>query len=408
MNSVIKTLFLKELKDFFRHPQSLTMFSMVLTMNLLLSFAIGELFVEMTVNMSLVMIGFYCPAFLTTEEKEKKTLTALLLTPISIRQIILGRASLYALVTFVVTMGIILIFHFKETYLISSIITIALGSLFFTMLGMGVGLIAKKQSEVSAIGTVLLLFMFLPELLYGVKPLISKIALTIPIHHILGAIREPIFSIDFLKYFGFTLLFSLSLFIWVRGLASDVLLTENNSFKLKGRDALFFTSLIGIAASSIFLFSEPMAKVIKIDERTYLDFPYRSFKIPYNESRYEFKQKKVLRMPLLTYKRRDNEKVKIRIHLKKLSTNEDLKFHVDKYLNELSKDKTLKVEAYYKKIGEKEVSIISYEGSQSEVTTLHFVVKDVLIRVDPRMSIKNSDLYQTLVRDSEEIIQFWE
>ncbi|MBK23222.1 MAG: hypothetical protein CME70_04375 [Halobacteriovorax sp.] len=407
MNSVIKTLFLKELRDFFRHPQSLTMFSMVLTMNLLLSFAIGELFVEMTVNMSLVMIGFYCPAFLTTEEKEKKTLTALLLTPISIRQIILGRASLYALVTFVVTMGIILIFHFKEIYLISSVITIALGSLFFTMLGMGVGLIAKKQSEVSAIGTVLLLFMFLPELLYGVKPLISKIALTIPIHHILGAIREPIFSIEFLKYFGFTLLFSLSLFIWVRGLASDVLLTENNSFKLKGRDAIFFTSLIGIAASSIFLFSEPMAKVIKIDERTFLDFPYRSFKIPYNESRYEFKQKKVLRMPLLTYKRRDNEKVKIRIHLKKLTADEDLKFHVEKYLKELSKDKTLKVDSHFKKIGQREVSYISYEGSQSEVTTLHFVVKDVLIRVDPRMSIKNSDLYQSLVRDSEEIIQYW-
>ncbi len=407
MNNIIKTLFLKELKDFFRHPQSLTMFSMVLAMNLLLSFAIGELFVEMTVNMSLVMIGFYCPAFLTTEEKEKKTLTSLLLTPISIRQIILGRASLYALVTFIVTMGIILIFHFKETYLISSILTIALGSLFFTMLGMGVGLIAKKQSEVSAIGTVLLLFMFLPELLYGVKPLISKVALTIPIHHILGAIREPFISIEFLKYFGFTLLFTLALFFWVRGLASDVLLTENNNFKFKGRDAIFVSSLIVIAGSSILLFSEPMANIVKIENRTYLDFPYRSFKIPYNEERYEFKQKKVLRMPLLTYKRRDNEKVIIRVHLKKMSGGEDLSFHVEKYKEELAKDKTLKFESNYKIIGKKKVSVISYEASQSEVTTLHFVMKDVLIRLDPRMKVKNPDLYKSLIEDSEEVIRFW-
>ena len=249
--------------------------------------------------------------------------------------------------------------------------------------------------------------MFLPELLYGVKPLISKIALTIPIHHILGAIREPIFSIEFFKYFGFTLAFSAVLFVWVRGLASDVLLTENNNFRLKRRDFTFFVSLVAIATSSIFLFSEPMAKVITINNRTYLDFPYRSFKIPYDEVKYEFKQKKVLRMPLLTYKRRENEKVLIRIHLKKMSTDEDLKFHVDKYKDELSKDKTLKFESDYKTINGKRVSIISYEASQGEVTTFHFVMKDVLIRLDPRMKVKNPDLYKTLIKDSEEIIKDW-
>lgn len=407
MSKSLRTLFFKELKDFFRHPQSLAMFSIVLFMNILLSFAIGELFVEMTVNMSLVMIGFYCPAFLTTEEKEKKTLTALLLTPISTKNIIFGKAVFYTAATFVVTMGIVLYFHFKETYFISSVLAILVGSFFVSILGIGVGLIAKKQSEVSAIGTILLLYLFLPELLYGVKPIISMIALTLPIHHILGAIRAPFLSIEFFKFFSFLVLFTVVLFIWVKNLAADVLLTEDNKFKLGKRDSIFLVSLIIISIFSINIFSEPKVLVTKIENDTYLEYPLRDFKIPFNEGRYDFKQKKLLQKPFLILTNKKNKGAKIRVVFKKLLKEEDLIFHKSKYIEELTKNGDLVVTQKQIDLGGKEVHILSYEGTQGLEKIYLFELRSILIKITPELKLNKTKSYQETVNDTEFMIRYW-
>lgn len=407
MNSSLKPLFFKELRDFFRHPQSMAMFSIVLFMNILLSFAIGELFVEMTVNMSLVMIGFYCPAFLTTEEKEKKTLTALLLTPISTKSIIFGKAVFYTVATFVVTMGIVIYFHWKETYLISSILAILVGSFFVSILGIGVGLIAKKQSEVSAIGTILLLYLFLPELLYGVKPIISMIALTLPIHHILGAIRAPVLSLEFFEFFSFLVLFTIVLFVWVKNLAADVLLTEDNKFKFGRRDSLFLISLIIISFFSIQIFSEPKVLMTKIENDNYLVYPLKDFKIPFNESRYDFKQKKLLQKPLLILTNKENKGAKIRIVFKKLLKEENLDFHKTKYIEELKKDSDLKVIEKQIDLGGKDVHILSYEGTQGLEKIYLFELRRVLIKVTPELKLNKTKSYQETVNDTEFIIRHW-
>ncbi|MFT6172736.1 MAG: ABC-2 type transport system permease protein [Bacteriovoracaceae bacterium] len=407
MNNSLKPLFFKELKDFFRHPQSLAMFSIVLFMNILLSFAIGELFVEMTVNMSLVMIGFYCPAFLTTEEKEKKTLTALLLTPISTRSIIFGKAVFYTFATFVVTMAIVIYFHWKETYLISSILAILVGSFFVSILGIGVGLIAKKQSEVSAIGTILLLYLFLPELLYGVKPIISMIALTLPIHHILGAIRAPFLSFEFFKFFSFLVLFTGVLFIWVKNLAADVLLTEDNKFKIGRRDSIFLVSLIIISFFSINIFSEPKVLMTKIENDTYLEYPMKDFKIPFNDSRYDFKQKKLLQKPILILTNKENKGAKIRIIFKKLLKEENLDFHKLKYIEELTKNGDLKVQESKIDLGGKDVHILSYEGTQGLEKIYLFEMRKVLIKVTPELKLNKTKSYQETVNDTEFMIRHW-
>ncbi len=407
MNNSLKPLFFKELKDFFRHPQSLAMFSIVLFMNILLSFAIGELFVEMTVNMSLVMIGFYCPAFLTTEEKEKKTLTALLLTPISTRSIIFGKAVFYTFATFVVTMGIVIYFHWKETYFISSILAILVGSFFVSILGIGVGLIAKKQSEVSAIGTILLLYLFLPELLYGVKPIISMIALTLPIHHILGAIRAPFLSFEFFKFFSFLILFTGVLFIWVKNLAADVLLTEDNKFKIGKRDSIFLASLIIISVFSINIFSEPKVLMTTIENDTYLEYPLKEFKIPFNDSRYDFKQKKLLQKPILILTNKENKSAKIRIIFKKLLKEENLEFHKLKYIEELTKDGDLKVQDSKIDLGGKAVHILSYEGTQGLEKIYLFEMRNVLIKVTPELRLNKTKTYQETVNDTEFMIRHW-
>lgn len=119
----------------------------------------------MLVLMAMGMVGFLAMPISFVEEKEKRTLDALLLTPTTSNELIIGK-NLFGLLLIVASVGaMVLLGHRGEGNQLYFWAFVLLGATFCLLIGLLVSLFAKSQAGVNAMGTsMFMIFQLVPNL----------------------------------------------------------------------------------------------------------------------------------------------------------------------------------------------------------------------------------------------------
>ncbi|MGM0599797.1 MAG: ABC transporter permease [Candidatus Rifleibacteriota bacterium] len=147
----------------------------------------------MLIIMSMGMIGFIGLPMAIVEEKEKGTLNAIFLTPVTTSEFIIGK-SLFGFFLSLFTILTILTLNGKWSGNNFYLILFVLLGIFLTIfIGLIISLFAKTQGSVNGIGTTLFLFFQIIPSLQSTSKAIEKIAFLSPSTHILAGIKKAMF-----------------------------------------------------------------------------------------------------------------------------------------------------------------------------------------------------------------------
>jgi ABC-2 type transport system permease protein len=164
-----------------------------------------------------ILGGFTVVASSIIEERERKTLQAILVTPCRLPDVLIGKG----LVSFILTLtGSILILALNGGLVgnfYANIAIIAAGIAFFTFLGIFLGLCLPGQSTANAFGSIVFMAMFLPVILSPVSKKMKMVASLLPSYYIDDGIQQAMFSkvgmMTLLPHFIYLILAGLVLFI---------------------------------------------------------------------------------------------------------------------------------------------------------------------------------------------------
>lgn len=159
----VRAIYVKDLKDSLRNY--------LLYLNLILPLFMAYLYTKMgfsdvetlgyPITIAIGLCGVFIQAISIAEEKEKNTLRALLLSPITTTEIFIGKALLTTTLTLLVVIGILII----SVYQIPSFLIFGLATLIclacFIALGTLIGLLSRSVTEISMYGLPILLLVVL-------------------------------------------------------------------------------------------------------------------------------------------------------------------------------------------------------------------------------------------------------
>lgn len=128
-----------------------------------------------------VMIGMYVPSMIIAEEKEKKTLEVLLLSPATAVEVFTGKG-LITFISMVITTFILLLISGSGFEHLGVIIPATfVASIFSIFLGIVVGLLAPNQISTGLVGTPIYMLLYLFPLLGGMGvEIMEKIGVFLP------------------------------------------------------------------------------------------------------------------------------------------------------------------------------------------------------------------------------------
>jgi len=166
---IIAAILLKEFQDIKKNINLLVMYFLPVFFTLIFSYFIPEMPSGFALNFGLlflvVMIGMYVPSMLIAEEKEKKTLEVLLLSPAGAEEVLIGKGLLTYISILVVTVLLALIVGLEGQSLLIIFISTALIAIFSIFIGMMVGLLSPNQRSTGTIGLpIYMLLLLVPQL----------------------------------------------------------------------------------------------------------------------------------------------------------------------------------------------------------------------------------------------------
>ncbi|MFN2341211.1 MAG: ABC transporter permease, partial [Halanaerobium sp.] len=156
-------------------------------------FRISSSILPVWLTVTITMIGLMLISASLSEEKDNKTLAALLVTKVNIYQVIAAK-TLFALILALITstlMGAlngILTIGFRRLMLAFVIITAA--TFVFSGLGLIISLFTSSQSSARSISTVVYFPIIFPALVADVSPLTQRLALFFPTHYLYQALDK--------------------------------------------------------------------------------------------------------------------------------------------------------------------------------------------------------------------------
>lgn len=172
MNSklrIITAILLKEFQDIKKNINLLVMYLLPVFFTLTFTYFIPDMPSGFALNFGMlflvVMIGMYVPSMLIAEEKEKKTLEVLLLSPAGPEEVLIGKGLLTYISILIVTLLLILIVGLEGQSFFIIFLATALISIFSIFVGMMVGLLSPDQRSTGTIGLpVYMLLLLVPQL----------------------------------------------------------------------------------------------------------------------------------------------------------------------------------------------------------------------------------------------------
>lgn len=183
-------------------------------------FEVSSSILPVWLTVTITMIGLMLISSSLSEEKDNKTLAALLVSRVSIYHVIIAK-SIFALLLTLITsflMGAlngILFLSFKR--LIFAIIIISTAAFVFSGLGLMISFLSKSQSSARSISTVIYFPIIFPALVADVSPLTQKLAYFFPTHYLYKALDKILVyqgdNITVVTEFSFLLFFALIFYL---------------------------------------------------------------------------------------------------------------------------------------------------------------------------------------------------
>lgn len=151
----IGAIFEKDLKDFMKNMMLILMPVVPIVLSLFYrQMGVGE---EMPLSIIYIIVGVVfttvtanCIMAMMAEEKEKKTLHGLTMSPASFLDVIIGKSLVTGLMTLITLVISLTIIGMDPILNIRGLVGLILLFLFFLLIGIGVGLFAKSVSTTSA------------------------------------------------------------------------------------------------------------------------------------------------------------------------------------------------------------------------------------------------------------------
>lgn len=289
---ILGAIFRRDLKETIRNPQTLIIVGMTIALNVFLSLTISKSLWVMTYSMSLVMVGFTLTSFIVTEEKDKKTLEALLVSPANYSEVLFGKLFLAFTLTVLISFGLIFSLHINEISITHTLVAIPLGALVICLFGMVIGLICSTQAALSGIGTILMLGLFLPELLAPTNDYIGYLARALPTHHVIqvSSLGKEGISVQIFKHYGMLVLSLIVTIMWVMSFVKTLPRQESRSWKYSKSNKFFSGLLLLVLAFSSFVFLPYRGKIIQENnEYKYFNAEY-SISVPIETKMFKHKE----------------------------------------------------------------------------------------------------------------------
>ncbi len=229
----ITAVFLKEIQDIRKNPNILVMYALPVLLTLLWNNIMPGMPPGMALSFGLlflvVMVGMYVPSMMIAEEKEKKTIEVLLLSPATPAEVIIGKGLLTLLSIIMVAIFLVLITGNQLQGLLTILLATVLTSIFAIFVGMIVGLLAKNQMSTGVVGMpVYLLLLIIPQVAEMAPGAVQTLAGFLPTYHYLlildssltaaaGQARS-LYNLSFIAFSSF-IVFLLLLYIYkIKGL----------------------------------------------------------------------------------------------------------------------------------------------------------------------------------------------
>ncbi len=144
-------------------------------------------------TLTLTMIGVMVLSGIFAEEKDTKTLDALLMAPMHRWEILWGKGlfgvllSLATLLFMAALNGVLTL----ELHVVLLTLTVSLlGAISFTALGILIGTVSESQSAARSIGTVVYLPLLFPTLIYDLSPFTQRLASFVPTYYVFRALEK--------------------------------------------------------------------------------------------------------------------------------------------------------------------------------------------------------------------------
>lgn len=190
-------------------------------------FKVSSSILPVWLTVTITMIGLMLISGSLAEEKDNKTLSALLVTKVNIKDIIAAK-SLFALILSLITsslMGALNgVFAIGMERLFWALIVITAGNFVFCGLGLIISLFTSSQSAARSISTVIYFPIIFPALVADVSPLTQRLALFFPSHYLYQALDKILvyqggnsdlfFELRFLLLFA--IIFYIIIYIYIR------------------------------------------------------------------------------------------------------------------------------------------------------------------------------------------------
>jgi ABC-2 type transport system permease protein len=181
----VGAILIKELQDIKSNWNVIYMY----LLPLLLTYLFGNFIPDMPEGFALgfgllfmvVMVGMYVPSMIIAEEKEKKTLEVLLLSPATAVEVFTGKGLVIFVSMLITTFFLLLLSGSGFEHLGVIIPATIVASIFSIFLGTMVGLLAPNQISTGLIGTPIYMLLYLVPLLGGMGvDVMNKIGVIMP------------------------------------------------------------------------------------------------------------------------------------------------------------------------------------------------------------------------------------
>lgn len=190
-------------------------------------FKVSSSILPVWLTVTITMIGLMLISSSLSEEKDNKTLAALLVTKINIYDVIAAKSLLALVLTLISS---ILMGALNGVYLIGfrriilALLIIAISAFVFSGLGLIISLFSNSQSSARSISTVIYFPIIFPALVADVSPLTQKLASFFPTYYLYRALDKILvyqgenidLILEFILLTVFAIIFYLIIFIYSR------------------------------------------------------------------------------------------------------------------------------------------------------------------------------------------------
>ncbi|MFW6229998.1 MAG: ABC transporter permease [Halanaerobium sp.] len=156
-------------------------------------FKVSSSILPVWLTVTITMIGLMLISASLSEEKDNKTLAALLVTKVNIYQVIAAKtlfAWILALITSTLMGALNGVLTIGFNRLLSALVIITAATLVFSGLGLIISLFTGSQSSARSISTVIYFPIIFPALVADVSPLTQRLALFFPTHYLYQALDK--------------------------------------------------------------------------------------------------------------------------------------------------------------------------------------------------------------------------